>query len=49
MSTDRTNILILALLCAAVAGIAVTVHPALLAPIGIAATVFGAAALALKL
>ncbi|WP_432182766.1 hypothetical protein [Streptomyces sp. NBC_00063] len=48
MSTDRTT-LILALLCAAVAGIAVTVKPSLLAPMGIAATVFAAAALALKL
>ncbi|MFE4778054.1 hypothetical protein [Streptomyces sp. NPDC056713] len=49
MSTDRTNILILALLCAAVAGIAVTVRPSLVVPIGVAATVFAASALALKL
>ncbi|MFF1400451.1 hypothetical protein ACFVZD_42685 [Streptomyces sp. NPDC058287] len=43
------TILILALFCAAVAGIAVTVRPSLVVSTGVAATVFTSAALALKL
>ncbi|MGD6757259.1 hypothetical protein [Streptomyces sp. BH105] len=49
MSTDRTALFVLALLCAAVAGIVVMLKPSLIAPVGVAAAVFMAAALVLKL
>lgn len=48
MPTDRTALVVLALLCAAVAGMAVMIQPSLIAPMGVAAAVFMAAALVLK-
>lgn len=46
---DRMPILVLAVLCAAVAGMAVMLKPSLVEPMGVAATVFVATAAVLKL